>query len=213
MIGVVVAGVVVALLVFRQPGGGIFSGLGIGPVPGGADGSPQAQGAAAAAGTTTPGNSEQQIVHGLESAIGGVGGAAVCTYYGAGAVAPLCAKAGSYLGPKAVQLGNFTTNKTVEVSVKSTVYGAKAVTTFTRANTAIAAKVAGAADRTYDDAGKLPAPLAFVAKASLLPIKIGSDFGAKAANTITAGASKIESGVKSAGNALESGVSKVLGWL
>lgn len=218
MIGIVVA-VVVALVLFHRPGGGIFSGLGIdgslgaGPTSGGADGSPQARAAAAYSGTRPVGNSEQNLAHGFESAIGGIGGAAACTYYGAAALAPICAKVGSYLGPKAVALGNFTTQKTLQFSLASVNLSNAVLKKGADLGTNIADFGAGYADRAYAGAGQLPGPLGFLGQASLAPIKVVADTGAKVAGAVGTGVGALESGVKSAGNAVESGVSTVLGWL
>ncbi len=217
MIAIVVAGVVLLYLVsngsISLSGGGIFGALGAQPPVGGADGSPQSIAAANYSQTKPVGNSEQNVAHGLESAIGGVGGAAVCTYYGAGAAAPLCAKAGAYLGPKAVQLGNFTTIKTVQASELGTNLGLKVVTTGANIGTNLANKGASYADRAYSGVGALPGPLGIVGKASVLPIKVAADVGAKTASLVGSGAGAVAGGVKSAGKAVESGVKSVLGWL
>lgn len=101
----IVVGVIVFLIFRRQQEEDARAALGRAPFPGGADGSPQAQAAAAHSGTTTVGNSQQNVEHGLESAFGAGAGAAACVSSGFGVLAPLCAKAGGYLVPKAIEGG------------------------------------------------------------------------------------------------------------
>lgn len=209
---------VVAVLLLLHSGGsfGLSLGsgaLGAGPPPGGADGSPQAMVASNYAQTRPPGNSEQNIAHGLESAIGGGVAAGVCTYYGASAAAPVCAKIGSYLGPKAVALGNFTTIKSVQYAEKANTAIGTVITKGVGLGTGIANQGASYADRAYAGAGQIPGPASIVAKASIAPIKVVADLGAKGAGLVGQGAGALTSGVKSAGKATESAVKKVLGWL
>ena len=215
MIAVVVVGVVVLLLALRGQGGpGLFDGLlGRPPAIGGADGSPQAQKAANFSQTTTVGNSEQNLAHGFESAIGGIGGAAVCTYYGAGAAAPICSAAGKYLGPKAVQLGNYTTIKTAQASFAGINIGNAIAYKSASIGTNIADKGASLADRAYSGVGSLPGPLGILGKASVLPVKIVADAGASAAHAVQTGVGALESGAKSAGHAIVGTVKNVLGFL
>jgi len=213
MIVVVVAVVVFYLYARSESVGGYFGALGSAPVAGGADGSPQAQKAAAYSGTTTVGNSEQRIAHGLESALGAGIGAGACTYYGLGAAAPICAKAGAYLGPKAVQLGNFTTKKTVAFAEKTTAASVAVVNKATSIGTTLANKGASLGDRAYSDAGKLPGPFNVGAKAAILPVKVAADLGAKAAGAVQGAVGGINSGVKSAAHATSAAVNKVIGWL
>jgi hypothetical protein len=211
---------VVGFLIYRsQEAASIYGSQGLGsqlgsqPPAGGADGSPQSINAANHSQTTTVGNSEQNVAHGLESAVGGVGGAAVCTYYGAGGVVPPCAKVGSYLGPKAVALGNFTTLKTVDVSTKLTMSALSIVKKSTSIGTDIANKGASVADRVYAGAGALPGPLGTLGKLSVAPVKVAADLGAKGAQAGEAVAGAITGGAKKAANAIDNGFHKVLGFL
>lgn len=210
---VIVAAVVVLLLVHQatvSPPAGTW--LGGPPVPGGADGSPQSQTAYQHGGGPV-GNSTNAKAHNIESAIGAVGGAGVCAYFGAGVAAPACAKVGAFLAPKAVALGNFTTIKTLQAG-EAVVGGAGfAINKVTSLGTNIASKGATYADRAYAGAGKLPGPLSYVGKASVAPIKIVADVGAIGAKGVQAGAGALASGTKAATHAVTSGVKKVLGWL
>ncbi len=93
-----IAVAVVVFLVWRRQQA--EDALGRAPAPGGADGSPQAQAAAAWSGTGPVGNSEQNMHGGgLVSAFGAAGGAAACVATGLGALAPLCAVAGGKIAP------------------------------------------------------------------------------------------------------------------
>jgi hypothetical protein len=215
MIIPVVVGAVVLLLLLRGQGGpGLFDGLlGRQPPVGGADGSPQAQSAANYSQTRPVGNSEQNMAHGLESAIGGGVAAGVCTYYGAGAAAPICAKVGAYLGPKAVALGNFTTLKTVDYSVKVTDASLGVVKKGAGLGTAIASAGSSLGDRAYAGAGHLPGPLGTLGKLSVAPVKVVANLGKSVAGAGEKVVGGIVSGAKGAEHAVAGGVHKVLGWL
>ena len=91
---ILAAAVVVFLIWRRQQEDQAAQALGWRPAPGGADGSPQSQNAAAHGGSPVVGNSQQNITHGLESAFG----AGACVAAGAAPLAPLCAA----LAPTAV---------------------------------------------------------------------------------------------------------------
>ena len=191
--------------------------LGVGPSTGGPNGPPPAgwTGMPVPPPTTggTPGNSEQNVAHGLESLVGSVGGAAVCTYYGAGVAAPLCAKVGGALAPTAVKVGNATTIATLKVGAFTTNLGGAALTRVTGLAGGGASAVANAADTTFDATDKLPTPLGIAAKGALLPIKITADVGAKAASVVSTGAKDSASGAKKGTSAVVSGVKDVLGYL
>ena len=202
--------VVVAYLFYEhEKQSGAFGALGVPPPLGGADGSPASQYAQSQSSLQQgSSNSEQNIAHGLESAVGAGVGAGVCTYYGLGAAAPLCAKAGAYVGPKAVALGNFTTIKATEIGTKTTAVLAKAVTVQTSLATKPANAIASLADRAYSNA-----PGGTVGKIALAPVKIAADIGAKGASVVNSTAGAIAGGVKSGANAVENVGKKVLGWL
>lgn len=191
--------------------------LGVPPSLGGPNGPPPAgwTGTAPPPQTSggTPGNSEQNVAHGLESLVGSVGGAAVCTYYGAAAAAPLCAKVGGVLAPTAVKLGNVTTIKTLQVGAFTTNLAGAAGTRITGLASGGASAVANAADTAFDTTDKLPTPLAIAAKGALLPIKVTADVGAKAASAVATGAKDLASGAKKGTSAVVSGVQDVLGYL
>jgi len=218
MLPVVIAAVVLFVLAQRE---GIFAtptdALGIGPGPGGPNGPPPADWT----GLPVPpqssggmkGDSVQNVTHGLEGLTGGVAGAAVCTYYGAGAAAPACAKVGSLLGPKAVQLGNYTTLKSLGIAKKTTDASFTLAERTTNAGGQIAAKGANIADTVYRNTDSLPTPLAIGAKASLLPIKITADAGAAGAALASRGVGALSSGAKASTHAVVSTAKKVLGWL
>jgi hypothetical protein len=213
---VVVVLAVIAVIFIHRNADGSFA-LGVPPAYGGADGSPEAQAAGLGPQSSggTPGNSEQNIAHGLESLGGGIVGAAACTYYGAAALAPACAKVGSILGPKAVAFGNKTITTGTDFGAKTTNIAAQAGSTFVAGHSAIAGKVANIADTAYAGTSALGGGpvVQTVAKASLLPIKVGADVGAKVAGVATSGAKKIEGGVKAATSAVSSGAKKILGFL
>jgi hypothetical protein len=210
MIAVVVVAVV-ALVLFRGGSLGSFGGaLGTAPPVGGADGSPQAQAAAAATGTTTVGNTSDSRVK-LESALGGAGAAAVCTYYGAGAVAPICAKVGAKAAPYAAALGRFTTNKATDIGSKTNQLAAKSITVSTGIGLSLANRTSSLADRAY--AGTGGGVVGTAGKLALAPVKIAADLGSKAASAVNTAGGALSSGIKSASNAISSGAKKVIGWL
>jgi hypothetical protein len=213
---VIVAAVVVLLLAAghqaAEDGTSIRGALGGGPVPGGADGSPQSK--AAYQGSLGRQGDSKALAHGIERAIGGVGAAAVCSYFGASSAAPVCAKVGSALGPTAVALGNFTTNKSIEYGVQKPISIVTAgVGKATSIGVSAASYGATFADRAYAGAGALPGPLSYVGKASVAPVKVVAAVGVKGAQVVQAGAGALSSGVKSAGSAVAGGVKKVLGFL
>jgi hypothetical protein len=207
MIGVVVA---VALLVVlsKQPGGlgGLFGQQGAlttleMPPPG----QPV---------TTLPQSSAQKIDELTDNVLGrgaGVVGAGVCTYYGAGAVAPVCAKVASLAEKPARQLANYTT-------VLATNYGGKALTfqanVANKATTAVgtfaAEKVDSAVNKAYDLSGRLPGPFGAVTKASVYPLKVTADLGAKGADLAAKGGTALVNGVKKGTEALSNTVNKVI---
>lgn len=214
---IVVALVVAYVLYERELVAAPNYSLGVGPSTGGPNGPPPAgwTGMPTTPQTTggTPGNSEQNVAHGLEGLVGSVGGAAVCTYYGAGVAAPLCAKVGGVLAPTAVKVGNVTTIATLKVGAFTTNLGGTALTRVTGLASGGASAVANVADTTFDATDKLPTPLAVAAKGALLPVKITADVGAKAASVVATGGKDLASGAKAATSAVVSGAKKVLGFL
>jgi hypothetical protein len=213
---VIVAAVVVLMLAARSQatadGAAVRGALGAGPLPGGADGSPQSQ-TAYQNGGGPPGNTGNATAHKIESALGGLGGAGLCTYFGAGAAAPLCAKVGSALGPKAVALGNFTTIKTLEGAQKATGFGNAVLNKGASIGSNLADRGATYADRAYSGAGALPGPVGYIGRASVAPIKIAADLSAKGAHVVETAVGGLTSGTKAAASATVSTVKKVLGWL
>lgn len=217
LVGIIIAAVILFALAERegvfQPGGA----LGAPPPLGGPNGPAPADWSGLPVPPQTSGgsrgNSTQNITHGLEGLGGGVAGAAVCTYYGLGAAAPACAKVGTILGPKAVQLGNVTTLKTLAVAKITTDASFTLGQKTTGAGAAIAAKGANIADTAYRTTDALPTPLALGAKAAIIPLKVTADAGAKAAALASSGVGALASGAKASTHAVVSTTKKVLGWL
>lgn len=213
MIPVVVAAVVIFLIARQSARGNVWAPLGSQPLPGGADGSPAARAAALSARTTTVGNSEQNIAHGLESAIGGIAAAGVCTAFGAGAAAPLCGAIGAKVAPAVVALGAWTARQGVKVAEQGVNIAANTVSSTVHLGAQAFGNVANYADRGYSALGKLPPGVSQVAKIGVLPIKIAADVTGKIGHVADSAVGSLTSGTKSAVNAVGGAVNKVLGWL
>jgi hypothetical protein len=203
-------------LVFKEDVLGDFTGntLPAGPPGSGGAGVAGVQPVPALAGAPPPmGPGNTRLATKIESTLGAAGGAAICTAYGAAAAAPLCAKIGSVIAPKAIHAGVVATIKGTEFGAYTTNLGATGVVKTTALGQFAADKVAGAADTLWNDTSKLPTPVGIAAKIVLAPTKVVADVGAKAAGAVTTGAKDLASGVKSGTHAVTSGVKKVLGWL
>ncbi len=221
-LGIVLAAAVVAFLFFKYRSSSAAEPLGAPPRPGGASGSPQ---------------DSDALEHSIGAAVGAGGCAAGAAALGApqlgGALAPACAALGSFVAPYVEKGAVFAAKKTAAGAVflaSKSVEGAKwgmnqgqaalsdplgtAFVKPTQLATKVAGTSAGLVDRFSSSLfHKAPAPV----QLALAPVYVTTKVTARAVAIAAAGAGKVtgalSSGVKSATNAVSSGVHKVLGFL
>jgi len=168
--------------------------------------------------STAPAGTLKDRIHKLEDTVlpigAGVVGAAACSYFGAGAAAPACAKVGSLLEKPARKLANWSTAKATDIGGTLLNKQAAVINAVTAGVGAkVASTLAGGADKLYNLAGNAPGPLKVVTKAAVLPLKVTADLGAKGAGLVQKGGGALVSGVKAGTSAVSSGVHTVLSWL